>query len=61
MEILRGAIGIGVDGWVSHEGFEDARRKAAGLRVEALKCAENDLERELIVRHWPFEDHDENE
>jgi hypothetical protein len=61
MEILRGIIGIGADGWVSNEGFEDAARKAAEMRVEALKCANTALERELTIRHWPFDDHDEKE
>lgn len=59
--IIRQAIGIGLDGWVSHEDFEDAKVKAAEMQAEALRSADDDHERELIIRHWPFDDHDELE
>jgi hypothetical protein len=61
MEILRNVIGIGVDGWVTHEGYENTVARAAEVKEQAIACAEDEVERELTVRHWPFDDHDEVE
>jgi len=61
MEILRNVIGIGSDGWVAHDSYHDAVAKAAEMKEQAIAYAENETERELTVRHWPFDDHDEAE
>lgn len=61
IEILRNALGISVDGWVSHEGYQDAVAQAAEMKLQAIEYAESDLEREMTVKHWPFGDYDEKE
>lgn len=61
MEILRNAIGISTDGWVTHEGYNDAVARASEMKEQAIAYAETELERDLTVRHWPFDDHDETE
>jgi len=61
MKILRNAIGIGSDGWVSDEGYEEAKAKAAEMKAQAIGDADDESEREMTVRHWPFDDHDEDE
>ena len=61
MDILRNAIGINVDGWVSHEGYDEAVAQSAAMKTEAIECADDDFEREMTVRHWPFDDHDKDE
>lgn len=61
MNILRNVIGISVDGWVTHEGYDDAVARAAEMKEQAISYAENEHERGLTVRHWPFDDHDEAE
>lgn len=61
MDILRNVIGIGVDGWVSHEGYNDAVARASEMKEQALAYAENEVERVLTLQHWPFDDHDEGE
>ena len=61
MEILRNAIGINVDGWTSHEGYEQAVLGAAEMKRQAVGYADSEFEREMTLRHWPFEDHDEKE
>lgn len=33
----------------------------AETKKEALDDADTDLERQMIERHWPFDDHDEDE
>lgn len=59
MEILRNVIGISADGWVTHEGYDDAVARVSEMKEQAIAFAENELERDLTVRHWPFDDHDE--
>lgn len=61
MDILRNVIGIGIDGWVAHEGYNDAVARASEMKEQALAYAENEVERVLTLRHWPFDDHDEAE
>nr|POE47122.1 altered inheritance of mitochondria protein 9, mitochondrial [Quercus suber] len=61
MEILRNAIGINVDGWVSYEGYKRAVDQVAEMKALAIGYAESDFEREMTTRHWPFDDHDEKE
>lgn len=61
MDVLRNVIGIGSDGWVLHDGYHDAVARASEMREQAIGYAEDENERELTVRHWPFDDHDETE
>lgn len=61
MEILRNVIGISTDGWVTHEMYNDAVARASEMKEEAIAYAETELERDLTIRHWPFDDHDEPE
>lgn len=61
MDILRNVIGIGSDGWVAHEGYHDAVARAAKMKEQAIAYADDENERELTIRHWPFDDHDEME
>ncbi|RMY97077.1 hypothetical protein D0862_08241 [Hortaea werneckii] len=60
MGIVRDAIGINTDGWVSYERYDDAVAAAKHIKAEALGYAENELEREMIEQHWPFDDFDED-
>ncbi|KAI5362917.1 putative protein kinase [Septoria linicola] len=61
MEILRDMLGVSQDGWVSNERYDVAVIKAAAMKEEALGYADDDLEREMTARHWPFDDFDEEE
>ncbi|KAH9834716.1 26S protease regulatory subunit 4 [Teratosphaeria destructans] len=60
MEILRDAIGISTDGWVSFERYDGAVAAADEMKAQALGFAESDFERDMIERHWPFDDFDED-
>ncbi|OTA33642.1 hypothetical protein BTJ68_08196 [Hortaea werneckii EXF-2000] len=60
MEIVRDAIGISTDGWVSFERYDDAVAVAKDMKAQALDYAENEWEREMTEQHWPFDDFDEN-
>ncbi|KAI7109973.1 hypothetical protein KC343_g10182 [Hortaea werneckii] len=60
MGILRDAIGINTDGWVAFERYDAAVAAAKHIKAEALSYAENELDREMIEQHWPFDDFDED-
>jgi hypothetical protein len=56
VSLLRGAIGIGEDGWVSNESYDRAVAENQRLKEELLKDM-SDEERQLSLQHWPFDDH----
>lgn len=60
MENSRLGIGVGEDGWVEPQMYEIASEKAELFKEEVLRVAEPE-EREMIERHWPFADRDEDE
>ncbi|RMZ27187.1 hypothetical protein D0859_08744, partial [Hortaea werneckii] len=60
MGIVRDAIGINTDGWVAFERYDAAVAAAKHIKAEALGYAENELDREMIEQHWPFDDFDED-
>ncbi|KAI7235366.1 hypothetical protein KC330_g4311 [Hortaea werneckii] len=60
MGIIRDAIGISTDGWVSSERYDDVVAAAQDMKAQALGYAENEWEREMTEQHWPFDDFDEN-
>ncbi|GAB1741813.1 hypothetical protein NU219Hw_g7220t1 [Hortaea werneckii] len=60
MDIIRDAIGISTDGWVSCERYDDAVAAAKDMKAQALSYAENEWEREMTDQHWPFDDFDED-
>lgn len=51
MEILRNVIGISVNRWVTHEGYDNAVAQAAEMKEQAIAFAENEAERDLTARH----------
>lgn len=61
LEIVRNAVGVGIDGWVSNDGYDEAVAVAARMKAEALDNAEDDSEREIIMKYWLFDDFDEKE
>ncbi|KAK2731594.1 Phosphotransferase enzyme [Onygenales sp. PD_40] len=47
--------GVGEDGWVSHERYDEAVRKLAELKGRLIETADGDVEDlELLQRGWPF-------
>jgi hypothetical protein len=62
MENVNELLGVGSDGWMPSERFESAKEKAAEIREQALASADDESWlREMSERHWPFDDHDEDE
>lgn len=61
LRACREAIGVGYEGWVPTEHYEDARRCERKLKADALEAAETDEERKRIQEHWIFDDFCEGE
>lgn len=61
MENIRNLIDVSVDGWTSVSEFEDAVNRAELIKEQALENLDTDEEREMTLRHWPFDDFDEEE
>jgi hypothetical protein len=58
---LRGRFGIGSDGWIPAEEFDEAVAKNNQVLKNLLNLAEDDRDLDLTLRHYPFVDHDEDE
>lgn len=60
-EACKDAIGVGSEGWVPWDQFEEARRSESKLKADALDAAGSDEERAKLREHWVFDDFDEDE
>ncbi|GAQ46488.1 phosphotransferase enzyme family protein [Aspergillus niger] len=61
LKYIRNAIGISIDGWTPSEEYEAACARARQMKVDGLASLDADYEREMTDRHWPFDDHNEDE
>jgi hypothetical protein len=61
MEIFRDVVGINTDGWVPCERYHDSVAEGAAMKAMALSVADDELERDAILKHWLLDDFDEDE
>jgi hypothetical protein len=54
-------LGLGPEGWVSHENYEPAQAAIARMKEMCLEQAESEYERTVIKDHWVYDDMDEDE
>ena len=59
LQACRDVIGIGPEGWVPLEQYEDTRQRERKLKAAALEAAESNEERARLEEHWIFGDFDE--
>lgn len=52
-------VGVGSEGWVPAEQYDNARQRECQLRGDTLNEAESEEERSQIRDHWIFDDFDE--
>ena len=52
-------IGMGPEGWVPSELYEEVKQRSIKFRADTVDAAESELDRERINAHWPFDDFDE--
>jgi len=61
LQACRDAIGVGSEGWVPLELYDETKQRENKLRADALEAAESEEERAMLREHWVFGDFDEEE
>lgn len=61
LQACRDIVGIGPEGWVPTEQYEETKQRAEKLKADALEAAESEEERQQLRDHWIFDDFDEEE
>ncbi|KAF2877511.1 hypothetical protein BDV95DRAFT_625375 [Massariosphaeria phaeospora] len=61
LQACRDAIGIGPEGWVPVEQYDEIKQRESKLKAGALEAAESEEERARLCEHWIFDDYDEEE
>lgn len=61
LQACRDVLGVGLEGWVPVEQYEETKQRARTLKVDALDAAETEEERQQLIEHWIFDDFDEEE
>lgn len=61
LEACREVIGVGPEGWVPTDHYEEAKQRESKLKADSLAAAESEEERATAVEHWIFDDFDEEE
>jgi hypothetical protein len=61
LEACRRVIGVGLEGWLPSDQYEELKHREGKLKVDALDAAESDEERARICEHWPFDDFPEDD
>ncbi|KAH8719227.1 kinase-like domain-containing protein [Phaeosphaeriaceae sp. PMI808] len=61
LQACRDAIGVGPEGWVPLDQYDEIKQRGSKLKADALEAAESDEERLRLCEHWVFDDFDEEE
>lgn len=61
LQACRDVIGIGPEGWVPLEQFDEIKQREAQLKADALVAADSEEDRRRLCEHWMFDDFDEGE
>lgn len=59
LPVCRDAIGIGPEGWMPSDQYEEVKQREGKLKADALEAAESGQERLVLQEHWIFDDFDE--
>lgn len=61
LQSCKNAIGMGSEGWVPIEEYENALQRTRLVKAGILEAAEEEEDRRMIEEHWMFDDFDEGE
>ncbi|KAL7773215.1 hypothetical protein CFE70_003179 [Pyrenophora teres f. teres 0-1] len=61
LKAARDAIGVGSEGWVPPDQYDEIKERDRILKNNALAAAESEEERSMMDEHWFFDDFDEEE
>lgn len=59
MQKLRDSFGINIDGWVSTDLYDSAKKKSQDIKIDMMDATETEAERREVDENWPFQDHEE--
>jgi hypothetical protein len=59
LEVCRNYVGVGSEGWLPSDQYNEAKQREMRLKAIALEAAETDEERAKTSEHWMFNDFDE--
>lgn len=61
LEASKEMLGLGPEGWISHENYEGAKKVVADMKEICMEQAESETERLAVRDHWVYDDMDEDE
>ena len=61
LQVCREGVGVGSEGWVPMEMYDEAKERERNLKTDAIEAAESEEGREKLIDHWIFGDEDEGE
>lgn len=56
---LRDIIGVTAEGWTSNEEYLGALERARMIKIQGIESLDTQEEKDLTMKHWPFDDFDE--
>lgn len=59
LENIQNAIGISADGWTPNEEYEGTLERARLIKNQGVESLDTEEEKEMTLKHWPFDDFDE--
>lgn len=61
LKTCRDIIGIGPEGWVPLDQYDDVRQREQRFKADVLEAAAEEGERGVVLEHWMFGDFEEGE
>jgi hypothetical protein len=61
LQACRDVIGVGPEGWVPLEQYDEIKQREMKLRADAIDATEFEEERRMLDEHWIFGDFDDDE
>ena len=61
LEASKAMLGLGPEGWVSHDNYEASQAAISQMKAMCLEQADSEIEKTAIKDHWVFDDMDEDE
>ncbi|KAF1960978.1 hypothetical protein CC80DRAFT_523199 [Byssothecium circinans] len=61
LQTCRDIVGVGTEGWVPLELYDEIKQREIKLKADSLEGAETEEERTRTLEHWIFDDFDEEE
>lgn len=61
LEASKAMLGLGPEGWVSHDNYEASQAAISRMKAMCLEQADSEIEKTAIKDHWVYDDMDEDE